>query len=58
MDNLELIAAICDKVNVMKDCGSVRDECDIALLVDMAEAKLEQEGWHKNSISREWQRSE
>jgi hypothetical protein len=54
MKNLKLIAAICDEVNIMKDCGAVRDDCDIAQLIDIAEARLKQEGWHQNSINRAW----
>ena len=56
MDDLELLALICEELNIMQIYGRIRKEEDIALLRDMAEAKLEQEGWHKNSISDEWQK--
>ena len=56
MDDLELLALICEELNIMQIYGRIRKEEDIALLRDMAEAMLEQEGWHKNSISDEWQK--
>ena len=57
MEQIEIIAHL---VDVMRAAIKSKDwivdgACDPDFALSIAEAKLEQEGWHQNSVSDEWQ---
>jgi hypothetical protein len=53
---MEIIANLCDIIKVAIDSGDwiVDGACDPVYDLDIAEAKLEQEGWHRNPIDGIW----
>ena len=60
MTRLALIASLCDVVNMAIESGDwqVDGSCDPSLYLAMAEARLEQEGWHKKENTGEWEPNE
>lgn len=56
MTEIEIIANLCDVIRAAIDSGDwvVDGACDPTHDLDMAEARLDQEGWHRNSIDGTW----
>jgi hypothetical protein len=56
MNNLKLLAAMCDEINGLKRKGKLKDNDYLSHLSASAEEKLEREGWVHRSDAEGWKR--